>query len=99
MKIAYIRWLDACTEEADSPHSEVTPGLVELREVGFLLGENERAVTIGMEFDGEAAPGRFRLHIPRNSIQEMKVVEVATFLRARDPKPRRKKVVPITEGK
>jgi len=79
VKLAYIRWKDAVSEEASAaaahpPHAT----LVELWEVGFLLGENDEAVVIGMEFnqDAEVQPGRWRLHIPRVSIQEMRVVEL-----------------------
>jgi len=48
---------------------------VELQEIGFLLDENEEAVVIGMEIhhDADVRPGRWRLHIPKVSIQEMRV--------------------------
>jgi hypothetical protein len=51
---------------------------VELQEVGFLLDENDEAVVIGMELsqDPEIQPGRWRLHIPKVSIQEMRLVEL-----------------------
>jgi hypothetical protein len=79
MKLAYVRWKDAVTEEASdgAPHS-TQARLVELQEIGFLLDENEEAVEIGMEIheDVEVQPGRWRLHIPRVSIQEMRVVEL-----------------------
>lgn len=78
MKIAYIRWKDACAEEADDRKPrEVTPGLCELHEVGFLLGENAEAVTIGMEMSGDdVKTGRWRLHIPRVNIVEMRVMDL-----------------------
>ncbi len=78
MKVAYIRWKDAVAEEAtDGPHPPLAE-LVELQEVGFLLDENEEAVQIGMEMTDDAGvrPGRWRLHIPRVSIVEMRVAEV-----------------------
>jgi hypothetical protein len=79
MKLAYIRWKDAVSEEASdaAPHPTQAQ-LVELQEVGFLLDENEEAVEIGMEMgnDLEVRPGRWRLHIPRVAIQEMRVVEL-----------------------
>ena len=79
MKLAYIRWKDAVAEEATN-YDPKTPQarLVELQEIGFLLDENEEAVVIGMEFheDADVRPGRWRLHIPRVSIQEMRVVEL-----------------------
>ena len=51
---------------------------MELHEVGFLPGESDEAVVIGMEFnqDSDIQPGRWRLHIPRVSIQEMRVVDL-----------------------
>ena len=80
MKLAYIRWKDAVSEEASAPAAAraARAGLVELQEVGFLLDENDEAVVIGMEInqDTEVQPGRWRLHIPKVSIQEMRVVEV-----------------------
>ena len=79
MKLAYIRWKDAVAEEAaDSGSHPAQAKLVELQEVGFLLDENEEAVVIGMELtdDVEVRPGRWRVHIPRVSIQEMRVAEL-----------------------
>lgn len=79
MKLAYIRWKDAVAEEAaDSGLQPPHARLVELQEIGFLLDENEEAVVIGMELtdDLEVRPGRWRLHVPRVSIQEMRVVEL-----------------------
>ena len=96
MKIVYIRWMDACTEEARDPHYSVKPALAELSEVGFLLGETEDAVTIGMEYGADdIEPGRFRLHIPRGQIKERVEVDLKTFLR----KKRVGKGVSITEGR
>jgi hypothetical protein len=90
MKLAYIRWKDAVTEEASGASPVPTQAhLVELQEVGFLLDENDEAVVIGMELTNEVdvAPGRWRLHIPRVSIQEMRVVELE---KAFAPRRRRK---------
>jgi len=86
MNLAYVRWKDAVAEEAtDAPHAAEAK-LVELQEIGFLLDENEEAVVIGMEITADPAvrPGRWRLHIPRVSIQEMRVVDVdKAFLKKR----------------
>lgn len=79
VKLAYIRWKDAVSEEASAAGSNpANAALVELHEIGFLLGESDEAVVIGMEFhqDTDVQPGRWRLHIPRVSIQEMRVVEL-----------------------
>ena len=79
MKLAYIRWKDAVAEEATNSDPKTPQArLVELQEIGFLLDENEEAVVIGMEIndDAEVRPGRWRLHIPKVSIQEMRVVEL-----------------------
>ena len=79
MKVAYIRWKDAVAEEAgDAGTKNPQAQLVELQEIGFLLDENEEAVVIGMEIhnDAQIRPGRWRLHIPKVSIQEMRVVEL-----------------------
>jgi hypothetical protein len=79
MKLAYIRWKDAVAEEAaDAASKNPQARLVELQEIGFLLDENEEAVVIGMEIndDAEVRPGRWRLHIPKVSIQEMRVVDL-----------------------
>jgi len=90
MKVAYVRWKDAVAEEAaDGPHGPPQAKLAELQEIGFLLDENEEAVSIGMEVteDSEVRPGRWRLHIPRVSIQEMRVVELDQMLTKRRRKP------------
>jgi len=88
MKVAYIRWKDAVSEEASGPGPAVAQArLVELQEVGFLLDESEEAIVIGMEVHNDAGvqPGRWRLHIPRVSILEMRVMDLEKF-----PKRRRK---------
>jgi hypothetical protein len=79
MKLVYIRWKDAVAEEAaDGTAHPPQAELVELQEVGFLLDENDEAVQIGMEIgdDPNVRPGRWRLHIPRVSILEMRVAEI-----------------------
>lgn len=89
MRLAYIRWKDAVAEEAaDGLARPSQAKLVELQEIGFLLDENEEAVEIGMELteDEGMRPGRWRLHIPRVSIQEMRVLDLDRLL----PKRRRK---------
>ena len=89
MKVAYIRWKDAVAEEAvDNPNGPTLAKLVELEEIGFLLDENDEAVYIGMELSDERGvqPGRWRLHIPRVSIQDMRVFELDKLV----PKKRKK---------
>jgi hypothetical protein len=79
MKLAYIRWKDAVSEEAAGfGPRPAQAGLVELQEIGFLLDENDEAVVIGMEITqaDDVQPGRWRLHIPKVSIQEMRVIEI-----------------------
>jgi hypothetical protein len=93
MKIVYVRWRDARSEEAVEPHSDVVPTLCTLNEVGFFLGETDEALTIGMELegDGETAPGRWRLHIPKVLIQEIRTVDVAALLKKKQGKAAIKK--------
>ena len=89
MKVAYIRWKDAVAEEASDGLARPTQAkLVELQEIGFLLDENDEAVEIGMELteDLDVKPGRWRLHIPRVSIQEMRVIDLDRL----QPKRKRK---------
>lgn len=77
MTVTYIRWQDACAKEAaDAP--EAIPELTELCEVGFLLGETDEAVLIGMEMEpgGDQHPGRWRLNIPKVNIKERRDVTV-----------------------
>ena len=91
MRLAFIRWKDAVAEEASGAGNVPTQAqLVELQEIGFLLDENEEAVVIGMELteDPAVSPGRWRLHIPRVSIQEMRTVELEKVF----PKRRRRAV-------
>ena len=83
MKVAYIRWKDAVAEEAaDGPARPIRAELVELQEIGFLLDENDEAVEIGMELADahDVRPGRWRLHIPRVSIEEMRVIDLDKLL-------------------
>jgi hypothetical protein len=86
VKLAYIRWKDAVAEEASAAVSPAAHAkLVDLQEIGFLLDETDEAVVIGMELsdDAEVQPGRWRLHIPRVSIQEMRVVDLEKAFRGR----------------
>ena len=77
-KLVYCRWQDACTDEApDAGHLE--PLLSDLEEVGWLLAQNDEAITIGMEIDfqdGEPTAGRWRLHIPWGQIISLKTIDV-----------------------
>ncbi len=68
--ILEVTWTDAVSEEASEPHSEVTPHLCTLTEVGWLVGESDDVLTIGMEIADGVEPGRWRLHIPKSQIVE-----------------------------
>lgn len=80
MRLAYIKWRDACFDSADSG-GPVHPELIELDELGWLVGETEEIVTIALELepdqDGVASQraGRTRLSIPKVNIVEMRVVD------------------------
>jgi len=79
--ITFLRWRDATAEEADHG-GPVVPALSELEEVGFLLGETEEAVTIGMEHDvAERRAGRWRLHVPKVNILERHDVPLEQLIR------------------
>lgn len=76
-KVTYIRWRDACSEEAAEPHSPVSDSpLVELSEIGFVIGETPEAVSIALEMDADGKPGRWRLHIPVVNIIERRTAEL-----------------------
>jgi len=90
MKLAYIRWKDAVAEEANDAGSVPAQArLVELQEIGFLLDENDEAVVIGMELsdDRQVQPGRWRLHIPKVSIQEMRLADLDKAFSKRRKRP------------
>jgi hypothetical protein len=78
IKLAYVCWKDAVAEEGAGEAHTTTAQLVELQEVGFL----------GMEKHDDATvqPGRWRLHVPRVSIQEMRVVDLDKAFSARRPR-------------
>jgi hypothetical protein len=78
MTLCFLRWRDACAVEAsDATPRPPTPELAELCEVGFLLGETDDVVLIGMEISGEDThPGRWRLNVPKNSIIERRDYQV-----------------------
>lgn len=89
MTLAYIRWKDACQEAADDPaipEIDTTSPLVELEEVGWLIDETPESVSIGMEHDvASQTYGRWRLHIPRVNILELRTMDLSKF-----PKRKRK---------
>lgn len=70
MKIAFIRWWDACSVEAAEPNTPASPELTELRAAGFVLAESDTAVLVGLETCGDGTPGRWRLNIPKVNIIE-----------------------------
>lgn len=87
MIITYIKWHDAL---ADEQGTSTVPELAVLCEVGFLLGETDKVVQIGMEWtDGRVQTGRWRLNIPKANIIERK----DTTIRKAFPAPRKKKVL------
>lgn len=70
--IVYITWLDAATSEAAEPHHPVDTALARLHTAGFLIGETDTTVTVGLEVCGEdVVPGRYRITIPKSSIVEL----------------------------
>lgn len=71
MMLVYIHWRDACTEEAADPLTPVSDQpLVDLHEIGWLIGETDESVSLSMELEPNLMPGRWRLHIPKCNILE-----------------------------
>jgi len=85
MIASFIRWKDACAQEAAEPHTPIEDSpLVVLNEIGWLIGETDEAVSIGMEVEGDSEAGRWRLHIPkRNIIQRIDFEVPRSLPRAR----------------
>lgn len=85
--VVWIKWRDACSEEAADPHTPVSASpLVELQEVGWLIGETEDAVSIAMEIDHDGAPSRWRLHIPKVNIIERRDMPLKRAFPVRRPR-------------
>lgn len=106
MKLAYIRWQDAVTEYADDHPSNEQPSaqLALLEEIGFIIHETDEAVLIGMELtdDVNIMPGRFRLHIPKSGILELRTIELDAAFKIKKPKKKKsvtKHVTQSTAGK
>jgi hypothetical protein len=78
MFVTLIRWRDACQDEAAAPDTPLASAsrLVELLEVGFLIGEDDESVSIAMECEPDGSLGRWRLHIPKVNIIERRDVEL-----------------------
>lgn len=69
--LVYVHWRDACTEEAADPLTPVSDQpLVDLHEIGWLIGETDASVSLSMELEPNLNPGRWRLHIPKVNIIE-----------------------------
>lgn len=86
MTIAYCLWKDACQEQADEPGLPILDDpLVTLQEIGWLISENEDSISLAMELESNGEPGRWRLHIPKQNIIELRCMELERF-----PKRRRK---------
>lgn len=96
MIITLIKWHDAMAHEAAGMEATAAvPELAVLTEVGFLLAENERIVTIGMETqEGTITAGRWRLNIPKNAIIERR----DTTVRKAFAPPRKRKPKAVVES-
>lgn len=78
LPIVLVTWLDAVQQEAGAPGTPSAPGLAELHEVGFLIDESPTVLLIGMEGESNGCePGRWRLHIPKNSITDVQFLTPA----------------------
>lgn len=98
MTLAYIKWKDACAEEAnDTSPRPPKAQLAVVYSAGFLLDENDEAVQLGMEYGSdEVVPGRYRISIPRVQILEMHTVQVVK-LKKKPPKKTNAKKSTTTE--
>lgn len=77
MRIAYIRWRDAMTDETGEGPARAE--LAELEAVGWIVAESPDAIQIAMEMepqqDGLSGAGRWRLTVPKVCILRMEIVE------------------------
>lgn len=67
MTITHIIWRDAAYSNGDAVSLSAIGGLTELQEVGFLVAENDEAVTLSME-SGLTGCNRCFLTVPKVNI-------------------------------
>jgi hypothetical protein len=77
LPIAVIQWRDAQYCEANDPSTPVDGGLALLSEVGFIVGETDDTITLGMELAHNVEPGRWRITVPKALIVEMRILSPA----------------------
>jgi hypothetical protein len=90
VKLAYVRWLDSCYHEGERQIEDIDPH-TELTYVGFLVKEDEEAVSLALEATHDGAT-RNPFSIRRENIVDMRVREFSgrMFPRAQTPKKTRR---------
>ncbi len=103
-EILYIKWRDACYRGDYTDIGDIG-GTLELEEVGFLVTENEEAITLSVENQHEDPHIRFSLTIPRCNIVELKRTTLEAAFQAKPneivapkSKKRKKKIAALVEA-
>ncbi len=98
-QITFIRWQDASHGLHEARGEDM--GLSELEEVGFVLNETDKTLTLGMEREiythEDDSEYRLWLTVPQSGIVERYTVSLAEFLKwvRRREAAKRKKIVRI----
>lgn len=91
MTICYVLWRDACQEDSATGGPVSDQPLVDLQEVGWLIGETDESLSIAMELEADGTTAaRWRLHIPKVNILERRNFDMDALLAKRPPVRKRK---------
>jgi hypothetical protein len=73
MTLTYIRWRDASHGLSECDPKNM--GLSDLKEIGWLVQEDDESVTLSMEYEEESDERRLWLTVPKSGIVERRDVE------------------------
>jgi hypothetical protein len=69
--VVIIRWFDSCVDRGECAAEELE-GIAEMETAGWLVRQDERQITVALDWNGTSKHWRFAITIPRVNVRSIR---------------------------
>jgi hypothetical protein len=92
-KVAYVHWVDACSQDAWQNISSIVPVSLDTYTFGYVVAEDKDTITIASTIN-DAGDACCIIHVPKKWIKEKEIIK----LEAKQRKKQRQDLSAVGEG-
>lgn len=84
-KVAYVHWVDACSQDAWQSINNITPQSLDTYTFGYVVAEDKDTITIASTIN-DAGDACCIIHVPKKWIKEKDIIKLETKQRKKQGK-------------